>query len=169
MRSKNEKLWNHLKSNLRDYKVEAGWFENTRYDDNTPVAYIAAVQNYGTAQAGKGHTTVIPARPFMDNAQNRVKGTEGKQILLQEMLRVFEGKQTMEQATNRLALWAKGVIQEEIKNLTSPPLAEATIKNRERRYKSKSKQKKKSTTIAKPLVDTGIMLATVQSKVTKLN
>ena len=47
MRKKNVKLWNHLTTQLKDFKITAGWFENTRYDAETPVAGIAAVQNYG--------------------------------------------------------------------------------------------------------------------------
>lgn len=185
MRKKNVKLWNQLTKGLQDFKIEAGWFENTKYNDGTPVAGIAAVQNYGTVvkpieqnvtakQRAFLHyigihlkkTTeklyiVIPPRPFMDNAKKRITGPEGYKIVMQELLRVFEAKQTMEQAANRIGLWMQGVIQEEIKKISSPPLSEETIKARTRSYKSKSKNKS-----TKPLNSSGIMFATVQSKVT---
>lgn len=185
MRKKNVKLWNHLTTQLKDFKITAGWFENTRYDAETPVAGIAAVQNFGTvAKPIEQNVTekqrkflhligihlkktteklyiVIPPRPFMDKAKERIKGPEGKEILAQELLRVFEGKQTMEQAANRLGLWVQSVIQEEIKAITSPPLKTSTIKTREKSYKSKSKNQS-----TKPLGATGIMYDTVQNQVT---
>ena len=38
MRKKNVKLWNNLTKQLKDFEISAGWFENSRYDDNTPIA-----------------------------------------------------------------------------------------------------------------------------------
>ena len=182
-RKKNIKLWNHLMKELDDFEIKAGWFENTRYDADTPVAGIAAVQNYGVEINQKvtpkqraflhyagihlKETTenlhiVIPPRPFMDNAKKRIQGSEGKQIILQELLRVFEGRQTMEQATNRLGLWEQGIIQEEIKKIQTPPLSANTISMRNKQYK---RQSKNSST--KPLNSSGIMFNTVQYEVTK--
>lgn len=182
MRKKNVKLWNHLTSQLKDFKIIAGWFENTRYDAETPVAGIAAVQNYGAhiqqtvtpkqrkylrlldiylKKTTDNLNVVVPPRPFMDNAKKRITGAEGKKVLFIELYKVFEAKQTMEQAANRLGLWVQSVIQEEIKAITSPPLKTNTIKTREKSYKSKSKN-----TSTKPLNSSGIMFATVQSKAT---
>lgn len=178
MRKKNVKLWNQLTKNLQDFKIEAGWFENTKYGDGTPVAGVAAVQNYGAhihvtdRQRNFLHylglhlkkvteEIVIPPRPFMDNAKKRITGNEGYKIVMQELLRGFEGKQTMEQASSRIGLWMQSVIQEEIKKIYTPPLSEATIEIRNNEYSSKSKSKS-----TKPLNATGIMFATVQSKVT---
>ena len=178
MRTKNVKLWNHINANLKDFEIRAGWFENSLYDDNTPIAGIAAIQNYGAhikaAEKFKNYLHaigihlkkdkgefIIPPRPFMDNARKRVEGQEGKEMLMQEVLRVFEGRQTMEQAAKRLGLWCQGVIQEELRKIETPELSEATIKLRNAKYVSKSKRKS-----TKPLVATGLMLETVQSKVT---
>lgn len=184
MRKKNVKLWQHLMQNLSDFEIQAGWFENSKYDAETPIAGIAAVQNYG-AQITQNVTEkqriflhyagihlkkstsnlniVIPASPFMDNARKRIQGAEGKEVLTKEMLRVFEGRQTMQTACDRLALWVQSVIQEEIKNMNSPALKRSTVRNREKRYTSNAK-KKNPVTMAKRLVDTGIMLDTVQGK-----
>ena len=182
MRKKNEKLWNQLTSQLKDFKIEAGWFENTRYDSDTPVAGIAAVQNYGAhihqtvteKQRNFLHligihlkktTTdlniIIPPRPFYDNAKKRITGPEGYKIFMQELLRVFEAKQTMEQAANRIGSWMQGVIQEELTKISTPPLSPLTIKERNSRYVSKSKNRS-----TKPLNASGLMFATVQNKVT---
>lgn len=169
---------------LSDFEIQAGWFEHSTYDGKTPIAGIAAVQNYGCTihqnvtdkqraflhYAGihlKKTTNelniVIPARPFMDNAKARIQGQEGKEILMQEMLRVFEGRQTTLQAANRLKEWAIGIIQEELKAIQSPPLSELTIKERESQYISKAK-KKNTTTSNKPLNTTGLMFKEVQGK-----
>lgn len=176
MRKKNVKLWNHLIKELDNFEVQAGWYENTKYSDNTPVAGVAAVQNYGAhinvtdkmrgflhylgIHLSKDKSEIeIPPTYFMDKAKARLQSSEGKQIILQELLRVFEGRQTMEQATNRLGAWLQGIIQEEIKAVTEPPLSSATIKMRESQYDSASKNRS-----TKRLNSTGIMFATVQYK-----
>ncbi len=184
MRKKNVKLWQHLMRELSDFEIQAGWFENSKYDADTPIAGIAAVQNYG-AQINQSVTPkqraylhyagihlkketsnlniIIPARPFMDNAKKRIQGAEGKEVLMREMLRVFEGWQTMLIACDRLAKWAQGVIQEEIIKMNTPPLKRTTVRAREKRYTSRAK-KANPKTAAKPLVDLGIMLDAVQGK-----
>ena len=166
-----------MTKNLKDFEIRAGWFENSRYDAKTPIAGVAAVQNYGAhvrvAEKFKKYLHyigvhlkkdtkefVIPPRPFMDNAKERLNSQEGKEILHQELLRVFEGKQTTEQAANRIGLWLQGVIQEELKNIQSPALSEMTVAMRNNKYESKSKRKS-----TKPLNSTGLMFETVQSRV----
>ena len=46
-RKTNKKAWNALKKDYGEYNIQAGWFENSRYNNNTPIGGIAAVQNYG--------------------------------------------------------------------------------------------------------------------------
>lgn len=180
IRKKNQKLWSHLLKELDDFEVQAGWFENTTYEDGTSVGGIAAVQNYGAhihqnitdkqraflhyidihlKKSTNELNIVIPPRPFMDNAKKRIQGQEGKQMIMQELLRVFEGRQTMIAATDRLGAWMQGIIQEEIKAITAPALATSTIQQRNSQYKSKSKNKS-----TKPLNASGIMFSTVQHK-----
>lgn len=177
-RRKNQKLWNQLTKNLNDFQIEAGWFENTKYDDGTSIGFVARIQNNGAhinvtnkqrkflhylgihLKNSTGQI-IIPPRPFMDNAKDRVK-KEGHQILQQEILRVFEGRQTMEKATSRLGEWLQGVIQKEITKLNNPKLSSATIEIRNKSYASHS-----SNQSTKPLNDSGLMLATVQYQVTK--
>ena len=179
-RKSNQQLWDHLITELDDFQVQAGWFENSRYDNNTPIAYVAAIQNYGARvnitdktrgffgynygiyfKQNKGQF-IIPPRPFMDHAKKRIEGEEGKQIVLQELLRVFSGKQTMEKAVNRMGLWLQGVIQDEIKAIKSPKLSSLTIEMRDRSYISQSPNKS-----TKPLNSTGLMFATVQYRAEK--
>lgn len=177
MRKTNQKLWDGLLNQLKDFNIQAGWFENTKYDDATPVAGIAAVQNFGAhikvSEKQRNYLRllglylnkntseiVIPSRPFYDNAKKRINGLEGKKIVMQEIFRVINGFQTMEQAAERIGHWMQGVIQEENKKINTPPLSEATIELRNSRYNTRSKNKS-----TKPLNSSGIMFATVQSKV----
>lgn len=178
-RKSNEKLWNHLINELDDFQVQAGWFEESRYDSNTPIAYVAAIQNFGarvrTADSFKKYLHVIgihlrkdktefiiPPRPFMDNAKRRVESDEGKQIILQELLKVFAGKQTMEKALNRMGAWLQDVIQDEIKAIDSPKLSGMTVEMRDMSYISKFSNKS-----TKPLNSSGMMLETVRYKAEK--
>lgn len=184
MRKKNEKLWAHLHKELNDWEILAGWFENSTYDGKTPIAGIAAVQNYGAnisqtvsdkqrrflhaigihlKKTTENINITIPARPFMDNAKERIQGQEGKEIVLQELLRVFEGRQTMLQAVRRMKEWAKSIIQEELKAIQEPPLSPLTIKERSKAFISKAKKPNK-TTSEKPLNATGLMFKEVQGK-----
>ncbi len=176
-RKSNEKLWQHLVENLKDFNVQAGWFENSRYDDNTPIAYVAAIQNYGATvrvadnfknylhyigiHLKKDKTVfIIPPRPFMDNAKKRIQGQEGKEKLLQLLLRVFEGRLTMLKAMEQMGLWMQGVIQDEIKKMNTPELSGMTVEMRDKAYDSKSVNKS-----TKPLNQSGLMFAEVQNRV----
>lgn len=46
-RKRNNKLWDALTFDYPEYKLEVGWFEESKYSDGTPIGGIAAVQNYG--------------------------------------------------------------------------------------------------------------------------
>lgn len=178
MRKTNTKLWNTLTKELSDFEISAGWFENSRYDDKTPIAGVAAVQNYGARIKASDkykkylHAIgihlkkskaefIIPPRPFMDKAQARLDSQEGTEKIMLEVLRVFEGKQTMEKAAHRLGLWAQSVIQEELKAMNSPALSSMTIELRNNEYVSKSKNRS-----TQPLNSTGLMFESVENKVT---
>ena len=54
---KNPIVFEKLKK-IKDARVRVGWFEESKYDDNTPVANVAFWQEYGTKRG-------IPERPFM--------------------------------------------------------------------------------------------------------
>lgn len=142
----------HLASKV---SAKAGWFENNRYPDknNTPVAYVASIQEHGVA--GK-----IPPRPFIgpairENLSNWVKFVEqgSRQLIRNEI--------TLEKLFGDLANDGKDQIQLKIREVNSPPLAEATILARLRKLKSK----KRTASIEKPLIDTALMINTVSYRV----
>lgn len=139
--------------NIKDARVRVGWFEESKYDDNTPVALVAFWQEYGTKRG-------IPQRPFMRPAEMH-NTNKWRQIAQQEIKKCIESGKPLTGAMAKLGLVVQGDIYKEISTLTQPPLAESTIKARLRR-----KGKKNITgSITKPLIDTGVMLASLNNKV----
>lgn len=151
----NDSVWNKAKK-LKNARLSVGWFETAKYDDNTAVGEVAAYQEYGTS--------TIPPRPFMRPAQ---KKNEDKWIALalSEIKKCVEKGIPLSYALSRLGLVVQGDIQQAITDVLTPKLKEATIKARMRRRGMSTKDiGSVPDTLKKPLVDTGTMLATVQSR-----
>lgn len=147
-------------------KVRVGWREDTKYDENTPVYKIAAIQEYGATipvtdkMRGwflangfplKKTTTeiIIPPRPFIRQTKdaNLSKWTEQFQNNLEK---VVKGEMTFEQMLMRLGATIQGDIKETISNFKEPKNSPMTIA-----------MKGKDT----PLRNTGIMQETVDFEV----
>lgn len=60
-RKSNKKVWDTLKTPHKDYLIQAGWFENSKYDNGVPIGGIAAVQNYGAVINHPGGTPYYPS------------------------------------------------------------------------------------------------------------
>lgn len=121
-------------------EVHVGFLDGATYPDGTPVAEIAAIQNYGAPAAG------IPARPFFSNMiadKSPEWGTQLKSVLKQ-------ADYDPAVALARMGEGIAGQLREVIVATNDPPLAPATI------------ARKGS---SKPLVDTGHMLASVDKEV----
>lgn len=122
--------------------LQVGFMSGATYPDGTggAVAAVAAIQNYGAPAAG------IPARPFFSNMVKEKSPEWGGS--LGNVLKAND-------YDSELALKAmgKGIeeqLQDSIRETNFPPLAPATIKAKG---------------FAKPLIDTGHMLRSVQSSV----
>ncbi|MDO9913991.1 hypothetical protein Q7469_09670 [Glaesserella parasuis] len=175
--------------------AKVGIVEHQHYDDNTPVAYVASIHEYGarftvperkatiyrkvdkngewTGKHGSkfvkkkasnfatevtipAHMVNIPARPFMRPTISEKKGEWakiGKQIL--------QNGGNVDSMLEKVGLRASADIVDTISRIDSPPLQKATIKARNRKYKSKSS---KSST--KPLEDTKILISSISHIVT---
>jgi hypothetical protein len=140
-----EKLLNYLRDINRRLapaagspEVRVGFLEGATYPDGTPVPEVAAYNEFGTSKS-------LP-RPFfrrMIKAKAPTWGDDMGKLLTQ----------TQFSATTTLGLMGeriKGQLQQSIVDLVSPPLAQATV------------ARKGS---AKPLVDTGHMLNSVDYEV----
>jgi len=143
---------------LGNAEGKVGWFESARYEGGQPVAGVAFVQEHGSPK----HS--IPARPFMrptaaEKSESWAKTAAG---LSRAAMR---GEIAPDAVMEGLALAAEGNVRVAITKLTAPALSPKTVAARKRRLANKGKGAKAS--IAKPLVDTGLMLATLTSQVTK--
>lgn len=166
-RKRNEKIYDALTQKMPDYLIKAGWFENSKYKDNTPIGGIAAVQNYGaTISQSKGDnswTIVIPPTHFMENCQTENK-EKWKKMMKNAWTSVFLGNIKPDKAMEQMGLLIEGDIAKQIAAVNTPPLAKSTIQNRKNRYKDK----KTTGNLTKRLVDTGQMLDSVSHQVEKL-
>lgn len=128
-----------LAQELEQNEVAAGWFETARYEDGTPVAYIAAIQEFG-------HAPHIPPRPTMRPTVDS-RSAEWTKIYAHTIKTAASGTAVLEVMGGQIA----GDMREAISELTSPGLAKPTIKARQRRGNGSTK----------PLVDTRYMINTL--------
>ncbi|CAJ48929.1 hypothetical protein [Bordetella avium] len=132
-------------------RVQVGFFDTAQYPDGTPVAYVAAIQEFGYPQGN------IPARPFM---RPTVKARElpwAKQVA-GVMMGVIKGEVTAQHGFEQVGALAAGDIARAISKVSSPPLKESTLQARQSRKKTPGVSKK-------PLVDTGLMIQSVTYQV----
>lgn len=124
-------------SGLDKVQGKVGWFETAHYEDGTPVAYVAAIQEFGTDR--------IPARPFMRPAVAD-HGGEWIDLMARGAKAALDGRYTPEQVLEAVTLQAAGDVAKKISAVTAPPLSPVTVKRKG---------------FDKPLVDTGQMLQSV--------
>lgn len=136
-----------LLDQLQHKRLKVGWLESAKYDDGTPVAYVATIQEFGSAPQG------IPPRPFMRPtiAEQQPKW---QSIANHQSKALLNGTTDANSALDMLGLAAAGDIAKTISKIQEPPLKPETIKARQRGYADK----KTVGSLTKPLVHTGIML-----------
>lgn len=132
-------------------KLRVGWFDTGQYQDGTPVAYVAAIHEFGNPAGG------VPARPFM-RPTIEAKTPEWKSTLAGGAHQVLNGRLNAEQMLGQVGQMAAGNIAETIASINTPALKPSTIKGRESRRKSPGVS-------TKPLVDTGLLIQSVNHKV----
>ena len=101
--------------------VEVGFFESARYPNGTPVAAVAAWNEFGTKRDGEQH---VPERPFFRQAIAEMK--DGLVNILKAGIDPKEGV-VDRQLANRLGAYAQGQVQKSITKLDAPPNAPATV------------------------------------------
>lgn len=145
--------------------VKVGWFESARYENGTPIAYVASIQELGYAAGG------IPPRSFMRTtvAEKGQAGGEWSAFAGRGARAVIDGNSPPEYMMEMIGQKASGDIAKKIASITTPPLKAATVRARERRYARPKKHSKLEMSfggavgfgIFKPLVDTGQMVGSV--------
>lgn len=126
----------HLRE-LDGVQARIGWFESAKYPDGTPVAYVAAIHEFGT--------TTIPARPFMRPTLTE-KRPAWMKLLENGAREVLRGNQSASAVLELVALKAAGDIRKTIASITSPPLSPITVARKGN---------------SKPLIDTGQMFQSI--------
>ena len=105
----------------RRSKIKVGYMGD-RYADGTPLAQVAAANNYGIPGAG------IPERPFFSQSVS-VMREELPRVLLRTIdpatLTVSEGEARV------IGAWAAGIIRERALALKQPPNTPYTLKQKE--------------------------------------
>jgi hypothetical protein len=135
--------------------VRIGFLANATYPDGKSVAMIAAIQNYGAPRAN------IPPRPFFSNMIQKKKKEWPKAIADLLVSSHYNVDRTLRLTGEAIA----GQLRESIIETNSPPLAAYTLSKRGvpgMKYNPKNPK----TFRAKPLVDTGHMLNSVDYEVT---
>jgi len=113
-------------------EVKVGFLADATYPDGTPVAMIAAINEFGAPSRGQ------PPRPFF-RLVIAAHGGEWSDELEQALkYRDYDGPAALRDMGEVIA----GQIRESIQELTTPELAESTIKAKG---------------FEKPLIDTGVM------------
>lgn len=96
--------------------VEVGFLEDALYPDGTPVALIAAVNEFGKPPAQ-------PPRPFFRNMIAAESPNWGAEL----DVHLKNNDYNSETALNLMGFLIKGQLQQSINDLLSPPLAPVTI------------------------------------------
>lgn len=136
---------------LGSKQLKVGFFDNAKYEDGTPVAYVATIQELGHPQGN------IPPRPFM-RPTVEANSAQWQKTLAGGAKRVTAGKMTVDQMLGQFGMMVAGEVAATIASVTSPPLKPSTIRARQSRRASPGVS-------TKPLVDTGLMIQSVSSKV----
>ena len=136
--------------------AKVGWFEKSKYPKppNVPVAYVATIQEFGYSPKN------IPPRPFMRPTIQQKRVEWGK-IAERGAQAILKGNATATTVMEAIGLKAAGDIRKTISTIWSPPLKPRTIEAR----LSKRSDKTTRGLIDKPLIDTGLMFATLTNTV----
>lgn len=136
-----ERYLNDLARKLaRPGTLRVGFLEGATYPDGTPVALVAAVQNFGAPSKG------IPPRPFFSNMVETKQAEWGPALGALLEANDYDADKALKLLGEGIA----GQLRQSIVDTNSPALAPATVKAKG---------------FAKPLVDTGHMLNSVDYSV----
>ena len=135
-----------LADQIKKSKLEVGFFESATYPDGTPVAYVAAIQEFGYP-AGN-----IPSRPFFRNAIAQNDGW--KPLATKAMSAVVEGRMELNQALNQMGLKMAADVKDSITDGSYEALKQSTLDARQSRKRTQG-------VASKPLIDTGQMMRSV--------
>lgn len=152
--------------------VKVGFLSGSNYDNGTPVAMVAAIQNFGAPARG------IPPRPFFSNMVADKSPEWGPAVAALLRDNNFNSEITLEQVGQSIA----GQLRQAIVDTNSPALSPVTLMLRKMRSQNPGMKVTGATVgeaarrvadgdsyggvSTKPLIDTGLMLQAVSHQVT---
>jgi hypothetical protein len=119
----------NLEKALRDLErlqAEVGWNASSRYEDGTPVAYVATIQEFGSPQQG------IESRSFQRTTLD-AKQAEYAELMGKGGRAVFAGKLSARKMLDSMGLQVAGDMRKKIADGSFKALADSTIAARARR------------------------------------
>lgn len=162
-----------LPDQFADKQAKIGWPEGKQYPDGTPVAYVAAIQNFGVPEKS------IPSRPMLKPTVNENKQRWAK-IMETLTKRVANGDLDAFDALDGMGRVAAMDLQATIAQINEPELSPITVLLRKWRKEGRTISGKTVGEAAqaiadgvepgsdnKPLNDTGYMIASVAHGVGK--
>lgn len=171
----NAKVMEQLNFRLKQLEgivSKVGWFQSAKYEDGTPAAYVAAIQELGCEQKS------IPPRPFMRPTAIEQAPSWGR-TAAQGARAVVNGKADVQTVMQAIGLQAEGDVAATIANVQSPPLSPVTIELRAMKQRNPDLRVTAATVgeaarrvrepgyvapsnvSTKPLNDTGFMISTL--------
>jgi hypothetical protein len=152
--------------------AQAGWFPSAKYEDGTPVAYVASIQEYGSPGNG------IPPRSFMRTTITDKKG-DWVRAMAEGMRAAIRGEIQPEQVLEQVGMLMASDMQTAIETGAFAPLSPITLMLRKWRREGRTITGKTvgdaaaavaagedySGVPTDPLRDTGLMIATLTSAV----
>jgi hypothetical protein len=102
--------------------AQVGWFETAKYPDEkaTPVAYVAAIQEYGAPEVG------IPARPTVRPTIDAKKDAWAK-LMGDGVKAIIDGKAAATDVLESVGMQAAGDIRATIASVSAPALSPTTV------------------------------------------
>lgn len=137
----------NVASQLDSKQVKVGFIDGATYPDGTPVAMVAAENEYGRPDNNQ------PPRPFFRNAI-----AENESEWKDAIGRGIQAGYPVDQVLEIIGAKIQGDVQESISKLINPPLSPTTLKIRRTR-------KDRPTDSTKPLVDSKVMIGDVNYEV----
>lgn len=134
--------------------LRVGFLEDSAYPNGTSVAMVAAIQNFGAPKVG------IPPRPFFSNMV-RDKSPRWPSAIAKNLK---DTNYDEDLTLKRMGDGIRDQLQQSIRDTNSPPLAESTLARRGASgvvYDPEDPE----TFRAKPLIDTGYMLNSVDFEI----
>lgn len=148
--------FNQAMKDIKTHTLQVGFFESAKYPDGTPVALVAAAHEFGVPSRG------LPARPFMrPTIASRKKHWSA--YLAKLAANILTGEDTVEAGLEKLGLAVAGDIKKTISKVTEPELKKKTVAAKRRKLVRASGK----TNLTKPLIETGVMIASVTHEVHK--